>query len=140
MPRREIPMKLLCDSAPGQLLFTHLLTIVHARKRSVTTSVPVPLLFGRNGHGLAPASAVAQPWGSGFASICESPHALHSEIISVKRRALGTPPESIKSYTCGADRRRDPAPKHIIRQNGPWLTLLLLMLEAANADLVSPSA
>lgn len=31
---------------------------------------------------------------------------------AVKRRALGTPPESIKSYTCGADRRRDPAPKH----------------------------
>ena len=24
------------------------------------------------------------------------------------RRALGTPPESIKSDTCGADRRRDP--------------------------------
>jgi hypothetical protein len=34
------------------------------------------------------------------------------EGVRVNRRALGTPPESIKSDTCGADRRRDPTPKH----------------------------
>jgi predicted signal transduction protein with EAL and GGDEF domain len=30
--------------------------------------------------------------------------------LGVKRRDLGTPPESIKSDTCRADRRRNPAP------------------------------
>jgi hypothetical protein len=30
----------------------------------------------------------------------------------VNRRALVTPSVSIKSDTCGADRRRDPTPKH----------------------------
>jgi len=36
----------------------------------------------------------------------------------VKRRDLVTPSKSIKSDTCGADRRRAPAPKH---SHGLWL-------------------
>ena len=32
--------------------------------------------------------------------------------IGVNRRDLVTPSESIKSDTCGADRPRDPTPKH----------------------------
>src|ERR1035441_3291063 len=35
-----------------------------------------------------------------------------STALSVNRRALVTPSVSIKSDTCGADRRRDPTPKH----------------------------
>ena len=34
---------------------------------------------------------------------------------AVNRRALVTPSVSIKSDTCGADRRRDPTPKHRAR-------------------------
>jgi hypothetical protein len=33
-------------------------------------------------------------------------------VAGVNRRALVTPSVSIKSDTCGADRRRDPTPKH----------------------------
>jgi hypothetical protein len=40
------------------------------------------------------------------------------ERLSVNRRDLVTPSESIKSDTCGADRRRDPAPKHNPARSG----------------------
>jgi hypothetical protein len=43
----------------------------------------------------------------------------HFAGLDVHRRALGTPPESIKSDTCGADRRRDPTPKHKQQPDSP---------------------
>lgn len=36
-----------------------------------------------------------------------------SKLSAEHGRALGIPRESIKSDICGADRRRDPTPKHI---------------------------
>jgi hypothetical protein len=69
-------------------------------------------------------SGEEQPEGRGYSSDFRDRRMLTVSRLAamiVNWRDLGTPPGLIKSDTCRADRRRDPAPKHsCIKRPHPW--------------------